>query len=88
MPPRGPERVPSPEPRPKFFGSFDRDGRSTLLNLAACQYLDLVKEVWHGASDHDRRVLHDKFHSLHEGEARELLNHLVTTIRHRAIRSG
>jgi len=57
-------------------------------HLAACQYLDLVKEVRHGASDHDRRVLHDKFHSLHEGEARELLNHLVTTIRHRAIRSG
>ncbi|MGC8120275.1 hypothetical protein [Marinobacter sp. VGCF2001] len=57
-------------------------------HLAACQYLDLVKEVRHGASDHDRRVLHDKFHSLHEGEARELLNHLVTAIRHRTIRSG
>ncbi len=55
-------------------------------HLAACQYLDLLKDVSSAASNHDRRVLQDKCHSLHEGEARELMNQLVSSIRHRTIR--
>ncbi|MBN7771050.1 hypothetical protein KUV44_07170 [Marinobacter daepoensis] len=57
-------------------------------HLSACQYLDLVKEVRSDASDHDRRVLHDKYHSLHDGDARDLMSHLVDAVRHRAIRLG
>jgi hypothetical protein len=57
-------------------------------HLAACQYLDLLKDVSSASSNHDRRVLQDKCHSLHEGEARELMNQLVSSIRHRAIRSS
>ena len=57
-------------------------------HLAACQYLDLLKDVSSASSNHDRRVLQDKCHSLHEGEARELMNQLVSSIRHRAIRSN
>lgn len=57
-------------------------------HLAACQYLDLLKDVPSDSSNHDRRVLQDKCQSLHEGEARELMNQLVSSIRHRAIRSN
>lgn len=57
-------------------------------HLAACQYLDLLKDVSSASSNHDRRVLQDKCHSLHEGEARELMNQLVSSIRHRTIRSS
>ena len=38
MPPRGPLRVPSPAPAPKFAGRRLRLGRSTRLKRAACQY--------------------------------------------------
>ncbi|PSF06097.1 hypothetical protein C7H09_12225 [Marinobacter fuscus] len=55
-------------------------------HLAACQYLDLLKDAATAPSNHDRRVLHEKYHGLHEGEARELMNQLVTSIRHRAIK--
>ncbi|AOY86950.1 hypothetical protein BKP64_01455 [Marinobacter salinus] len=54
-------------------------------HLAACQYLDLLKEVSTTPSDHDRRVLQDKCHSLHEGESRELMNRLADAIRARVI---
>lgn len=57
-------------------------------HLAACQYLDLLKDVTSASSNHDRRVLQDKCHSLHEGEARELMNQLVSSIRHRTIRGA
>ena len=57
-------------------------------HLAACQYLDLLKDVTSASSNHDRRVLQEKCHSLHEGEARELMNQLVSSIRHRTIRSS
>ena len=57
-------------------------------HLAACQYLDLVKDTSSESSDHDRRVLQDKCHSLHEGEARELMNQLVSSIRQRTIRGS
>lgn len=57
-------------------------------HLSACQYLDLVKEARSDTSDHDRRVLHDKYHSLHDGDARDLMSHLVDAVRRRAIRLG
>jgi len=57
-------------------------------HLAACQYLDLLKDVSSASSNHDRRVLQDKCHSLHEGEARELMNQLVSVIRQRTIRGA
>lgn len=57
-------------------------------HLAACQYLDLLKDVTSASSNHDRRVLQDKCHSLHEGEARELMNQLVSSIRQRTIRNS
>lgn len=55
-------------------------------HLAACQYLDLLKDVNSASSNHDRRVLQDKCHTLHEGEARDHMNQLVSAIRQRAIR--
>lgn len=57
-------------------------------HLAACQYLDLLKDASSASSSHDRRVLQDKCHSLHEGEARELMNQLASSIRQRAIRGN
>ncbi|PHQ26968.1 hypothetical protein CLH62_05125 [Marinobacter guineae] len=57
-------------------------------HLAACQYLDLLKDVSSASSGHDRRVLQDKCHSLHEGEARDLMNQLAASIRQRAIRAS
>lgn len=57
-------------------------------HLAACQYLDLLKDITSASSNHDRRVLQDKCHSLHEGEARDLMNQLAASIRQRAIRSA
>lgn len=57
-------------------------------HLAACQYLDLLKDVSSASSNHDRRVLQEKCHALHEGEARDHMNQLVSAIRQRAIRQG
>lgn len=57
-------------------------------HLAACQYLDLLKDVNSASSSHDRRVLQDKCHTLHEGEARDHMNQLVSAIRQRAIRQS
>ncbi|WP_417566413.1 hypothetical protein [Marinobacter sp.] len=57
-------------------------------HLSACQYLDLLKDASSASSSHDRRVLQDKCHSLHEGEARDLMNQLTALIRQRSIRSA
>ncbi|MBW0147028.1 hypothetical protein [Marinobacter arenosus] len=54
-------------------------------HLAACQHLDMSKEVSGSASDHERRVLRDKCHALYDGEARDLMNRLAGAIRHRVI---
>jgi len=56
-------------------------------HLAACQHLDQKKEVANTPSTHDLRVLQDKCHTLHDGEARDLLNQLASTIRHRTLRN-
>ncbi|MCM0612832.1 hypothetical protein KFJ24_10160 [Marinobacter sediminum] len=55
------------------------------VHLAACQYLDLLKEVSTKPSDHDRRVLQDKCNALYEGDARDLMNRLASAIRARVI---
>lgn len=55
------------------------------VHLAACQHLDLLKEVTGSSSDHERRVLRDKCHTLYEGEARDLMNRLSGAIRTRVI---
>lgn len=55
------------------------------VHLAACQHLDLLKEVSGQSSDHERRVLRDKCHTLYEGEARDLMNRLAVAIRARVI---
>lgn len=55
-------------------------------HLAACQHLDQKKEAASAPSNHDLRELQDKCHTLHDGEARELLDQLASTIRHRTIR--
>lgn len=57
-------------------------------HLAACQHLDLLKDVSNGSSSHDRRVLQDKCHSLHEGDARDLINQLASSIRQRTLRNS
>ncbi|MBW4933988.1 hypothetical protein [Marinobacter sp. F4206] len=54
-------------------------------HLAACQHLDMTKEVSGSASDHERRVLRDKSHALYDGEARDLMNRLAGAIRSRVI---
>ena len=54
-------------------------------HLAACQHLDMSKEVSDSSSDHDRRVLRDKCHALYDGEARDLMNRLAGAIRARVI---
>ncbi|MBW7470672.1 hypothetical protein QQF73_05425 [Marinobacter sp. M216] len=54
-------------------------------HLAACQHLDMSKEVSGSASDHERRVLRDKCHALYDGEARDLMSRLAGAIRNRVI---
>jgi len=81
--------------RNRPFCSEVVDGLATRLidteikaHLAACQHLDLLKDVSNTSSSHDRRVLKDKCHSLHEGDARDLINQLALTIRERSIRNS
>ncbi|WP_323751373.1 hypothetical protein [Marinobacter sp.] len=57
-------------------------------HLAACQHLDQKKEAATAPSNHDLRVLQDKCHALHDGEARELLDQLASAIRHRTLRNS
>jgi hypothetical protein len=56
-------------------------------HMAACQYLDLLKDAANTPSDHDRRVQQDKCHVLYEIEAKDLLNRLITAIRQRVLGS-
>lgn len=55
-------------------------------HLAACQYLDLLKETATANSGHERNIQRDKFRMLYDSEARELINQLVSTVRTRMIR--
>jgi len=57
-------------------------------HLAACQYMDLMKESATSNTAHDRNVQREKFHLLYDGEARETINHLVAAIRERTLRKG
>ncbi|MDX1598952.1 MAG: hypothetical protein R3295_09840 [Marinobacter sp.] len=57
-------------------------------HLAACQYMDLLKESATSNTTHDRNIQREKFHMLYDGEAREMINQLVTTIRERTLRKG
>ncbi|MEQ9544559.1 MAG: hypothetical protein RIK85_00965 [Marinobacter sp.] len=57
-------------------------------HLAACQYMDLLKESATSNTTHDRNIQREKFHLLYDGEAREMINQLVTTIRERTLRKG
>lgn len=54
-------------------------------HLAACQYLDLLKDVASHPSDHDRRLMQEKCVSLHENEARDLIGQLIVAIRDRLL---
>lgn len=55
-------------------------------HLAASQYLDLLKEVSTHPSDHDRQLMQEKCDSLHEHDARALMNSLAEEIRNRMLR--
>lgn len=57
------------------------------IHLAACRFLDLLKDEAAHPSHDDRRELQEKYHTLYEGEARELINQLAQTIRHRVIQA-
>lgn len=57
-------------------------------HLAACQYMDLLKDSAAASSNHDRTVQREKFRMLYDGEARELMGQLVTAIRSRTIKRG
>lgn len=57
-------------------------------HLAACQYMDLLKESATSNTTHDRNIQREKFHLLYDGEAREMINQLVSVIRNRTLRKG
>ena len=57
-------------------------------HLAACRYLDMLKDVSTQPTQEDRQNLQEKYHTLYDGEARELMNQLATTIRRRTIQPG
>lgn len=57
-------------------------------HLAACRYLDMLKDVSTQPTQEDRQNLQEKYHILYDGEARELINQLTTTIRRRTIQPG
>jgi len=57
-------------------------------HLAACQYMDLLKETATSDTTHDRNIQREKFHLLYDGEARELMNQVVALIRRRILRNG
>lgn len=54
-------------------------------HLAACHLLDLRKDPLSANSDHERAVQKEKFHLLYDGQAREMLDQLVTLIRKRML---
>lgn len=56
-------------------------------HLAACQYMDLRKDIATSDTSHDRNIQREKFHLLYDGEARDLMNQVVATIRRRTLRT-
>ncbi|MBJ6137122.1 hypothetical protein [Marinobacter litoralis] len=57
-------------------------------HLAACEHLDKKKELANAPDSQNLREFQDKCHTLHNAEARELLNQLASSIRHRTLRDG
>ncbi|MFN2359616.1 MAG: hypothetical protein ABR522_00860 [Marinobacter sp.] len=55
-------------------------------HLAACHYMDLRKDSLSSSSNHDRAVQKEKFHMLYDGQAKEMLDQLVTIIRRRMLK--
>lgn len=58
-------------------------------HLAACQYMDMQQGGLSVAGDDEssRHASRQKFRLLHEGDAKDLLNHLVEVMRRRMVRS-
>lgn len=54
-------------------------------HLAACHLMDLRKDSLSAGSDHERAVQKEKFRMLYDGQAREMLDQLVTLIRRRML---
>lgn len=54
-------------------------------HLAACQYLDLLRDTATSEHSHERNVQRDKFRMIYDGEARELVTRLVEAIRARTL---
>lgn len=57
-------------------------------HLAACQYMDLLKDTATSDTTHDRNIQREKFHLLYDGEAREQMNQVVSIIRRRTLRTS
>lgn len=57
-------------------------------HLTACRYLDMLKDVSAHPTSEDRQNLQEKYHTLYDGEARELMNQLAGAIRRRSILQG
>lgn len=57
-------------------------------HLTACRYLDMLKDVSAQPTPEDRQNLQEKYHTLYDGEARELMSQLAGTIRRRTITQG
>lgn len=55
-------------------------------HLAACHYMDLRKDSLSSSSNHERAVQKEKFHMLYDGQAKEMLDQLVTLIRRRMLK--
>lgn len=79
--------------RVRPFCHDDIDGLITQLidnhiraHLAACHFMDLRKDSLSSNTSHEREVQKEKFHTLYEGQSRELLNQLVVAIRRRMLR--
>ncbi|AZR42171.1 MULTISPECIES: hypothetical protein [Marinobacter] len=79
--------------RVRPFCHDDVDGLITQLidnhikaHLAACHFMDLRKDSLSSNTSHEREVQKEKFHTLYEGQSRELLNQLVGAIRRRMLR--
>ncbi|TGN40147.1 hypothetical protein [Marinobacter confluentis] len=57
-------------------------------HLAACHLMDLRKDSLASSSSHEMAVQKEKFHMLYDGQAKEMLNQLVTLIRRRMLSQG
>lgn len=54
-------------------------------HLAACHLMDLRKDSLSNSTEHERAVQKEKFRMLYDGQAREMLDQLVTLIRQRIL---